>query len=207
MVIGRVEKGGFNMKGKFYEQQIILENNRVKLVPFEEAYKDQLKQIIYDEDLYFSVECKNDEDLKKYIDDTVRQRRLDNSYPFLVIDKRTNKIAGSTRYGHIQFDNKRLEIGWTWYGKHFRGTGLNMACKYELLKYAFEVMNFRRVQFSADIENTRSQNAIKKLGATQEGIFRANYIDSSGVSRDDVYFSIIYTEWNEIKKSVFKEFI
>ncbi|MFJ7732818.1 GNAT family N-acetyltransferase [Lysinibacillus sp. NPDC097231] len=64
----------------------------------------------------------------------------------------------------------------------------------ELLKYAFEVMNFRRVQFSADIENTRSQNAIKKLGATEEGIFRANYIDSSGLSRDDVYFSIIYTE-------------
>ena len=195
------------MKDEFYKKQIILENHRVKLVPFEEGFKDQLKQIIYDEELYFSVECKDEEDLEKYINDTVNQRWLGNSYPFLVIDKKTNEIAGSTRYGHIQFDNKRLEIGWTWYGKFFRGTGLNIACKYELLRYAFEVMDFRRVQFSADIENTRSQNAIKKLGATQEGIFRANYINSSGLSRDDVYFSIIYTEWDEIKKSVFKEFI
>lgn len=195
------------MKNEFYKKQILLENHRVKLVPFEEVYKEKLKRIIYDEDLHFSVECKNDEDFQKYIYETIDQRKSGNSYPFLVIDKRTNEIAGSTRYGHIQFNNKRLEIGWTWYGKQFRGTGLNKACKYELLKYVFEIMNFRRVQLSADIENIRSQKAIKKLGATQEGIFRANYIDSSGISRDDVYFSIIHTEWNEIKKSVFKEFI
>ncbi|MFF2590657.1 GNAT family N-acetyltransferase, partial [Peribacillus butanolivorans] len=69
-----------------------------------------------------------------------------------------------------------------------------------------EIMDFRRVQFSADIRNIRSQKAIKKLGATKEGVFRANYMDTSGVSRDDVYFSIIHSEWNDIKRNVFKEF-
>ncbi|ADU32262.1 GNAT family N-acetyltransferase [Evansella cellulosilytica] len=190
----------------FYSNNIILENNIVKLVPFEEIYKEQIKKIIYDEEVHYTIDCKNEEDLEKYIVETAEQREVGNSYPFIIIDKRTNEVAGSTRYGNIQFNNKRLEIGWTWYGKPYRGTGLNFACKYELLKYAFEVMNFRRVQFSADIENTRSQNAIKKLGATQEGIFRANYINSSGQSRDDVYFSIIYREWDRIKKSVFKDF-
>ncbi|MFF2289522.1 GNAT family N-acetyltransferase [Peribacillus butanolivorans] len=192
---------------EFYYSQIILENHLVKLIPFEEKYKEQLKNIIYDEEVYYTIECKNDAEFNKYIDETVNQRMLGYSYPFLVIDKRTNEIAGSTRFGHIQFNNKRLEIGWTWYGKPYRGTGLNKACIFELLKYAFEIMDFRRVQFSADIRNIRSQKAIKKLGATKEGIFRANYMDTSGVSRDDVYFSIIHTEWNDIKRNVFKEFI
>lgn len=195
------------MANEFYNNQIILENHLVKLIPFEEKYKNQLKKIIYDEEVYYTVECKNEDELDKYIDETVNQRILGYSYPFLVIDKRTNEIAGSTRLGNIQFNNERLEIGWTWYGKPYRGTGLNKACKFELLKYAYEIMNFRRVQFSADIRNIRSQKAIKKLGATKEGVFRANYVDTSGLSRDDVYFSIIHSEWNDIKRNVFKEFI
>ncbi|MEK3887723.1 GNAT family N-acetyltransferase [Bacillus sp. FSL K6-3431] len=195
------------MVNEFYNNQIVLENRLVKLIPFEEKYKKQLKNIIYDEEVYYTIECKNDAELDTYIDESINQRMLGFSYPFLVIDKRTNEIAGSTRFGHIQFNNKRLEIGWTWYGKPYRGTGLNKACKFELLKYAFEIMNFKRVQFSADIRNIRSQKAIQKLGATKEGVFRANYMDTSGVSRDDVYFSIIHTEWNDIKRNVFKEFI
>ncbi|MCT2538167.1 GNAT family N-acetyltransferase [Aquibacillus koreensis] len=192
------------MTDAFFNKEIILENDRVKLIPFDGSYKDQLKQIIFDEDIHFTVACKTDNDVDQYIEETLDQRRLKKAYPFLIIDKNTNKVAGATRYGNIQFNNKRLEIGWTWYGKLYRGTGLNSACKYELLTYAFEEMNFRRVQFSADIANIRSQKAIKKLGATQEGIFRANYIDASGLSRDDVYFSIIHTEWAEIKETRFK---
>jgi RimJ/RimL family protein N-acetyltransferase len=127
-------------------------------------------------------------------------KRFKSSYPFIVIDKLDGRIAGSTRFGHIQFTNKRLEIGWTWYGKPYRGTGINKACKYELLKYAFEVMDFRRVQFSVDAENLRSQKAVLSLGAKQEGVFRANYLNAAGESRDDIYYSIIQSEWNETKK-------
>ena len=195
------------MTNDFYFDDIILENRMVKLVPFKENYKEQLKKIIFDEEVYYTIECKSNEDLDKYLIETVKQRKAQNSYPFIIIDKRTNEVAGSTRYGNIQFNNKRLEIGWTWYGKSFRGTGLNKACKFELLKFAFEEMEFRRVQFSADIRNTRSQQAIRKLGAKKEGVFRANYIDTCGVSRDDVYFSIIHSEWDEIKNNVFKEFL
>jgi RimJ/RimL family protein N-acetyltransferase len=193
----------FDIRG----EEIILENCRVRLVPFSEEYETELRKIIFDEELSFSVNCKSDADVRAYMERTIRQKNDLAAYPFIVIDKQTNEIAGSTRYGHISIDNKRLEIGWTWYGRKFRGTGLNKACKYELLNFAFDSMQFRRVQLSADIDNIRSQKAILKLGATREGIFRQNYINALGESHDDVYFSIVSTEWAQIKSTVFKEYI
>ena len=147
-----------------------------------------------------------DQDLNNYINSTLLERNESKSYPFIIIDKKTNCVAGSTRLGNINFHNKRLEIGWTWYGREFQGTGLNHACKYELLKYIFEEMKFNRVQLSADIDNIRSQKAILKLGAKQEGIFRNNYIDQNGNKRDDVYFSIISDEWINVKEKNFVDF-
>ena len=191
----------------FYEQEIVLENDHVKLIPFTEAYEVDLRKIIFDEELSFSVNCKTNEDVRDYVRKTMKLRKNSVAYPFIVIDKQTNEIAGSTRFGHISFENKRLEIGWTWYERKFRGTGLNKACKFELLKYAFEIMKFRRIQFSADIDNLRSQKAILKLGASREGVFRRNYINAEGESRDDVYFSVVDTEWKELQSTIFKEYV
>ncbi|MCD9026515.1 GNAT family N-acetyltransferase [Cohnella sp. NL03-T5] len=147
-----------------------------------------------------------DEDLKNYIRMTLLSRKEKISYPFIVIDKASGQVAGSTCFGNIMFHSKRLEIGWTWYGAAFRGKGINKASKYELLRYVFEILDFNRVQFSVDTENIRSQKAVLKLGAKQEGIFRSNYINASGETRDDVYYSIIMSEWPEIKNTVFKDF-
>jgi RimJ/RimL family protein N-acetyltransferase len=188
----------------FFTKDIILENERVRLIPFSEAFEEDLRQIIFDEELSFTVNCKNDKDVRNYIKQTAELRDLKLSYPFIIIDKNSGEAAGSTRLGHINFGNKRLEIGWTWYGRKFRGTGLNHACKYELLKHTFEAMQFRRVQLSADVDNIRSQKAIMKLGAIKEGIFRSNYINHLGESRDDVYFSITHKDWPEVKKTAFE---
>ncbi|CAG7651497.1 hypothetical protein PAESOLCIP111_06327 [Paenibacillus solanacearum] len=192
----------------FFERHIRLENDRIILLPFSEQFEEGLSRIIYgDSELSrFSVNCRSESDLNAYIQRTVGEREKRNAYPFIVIDKTTNEVAGATRFGNIVFPNKRLEIGWTWYGKAYRGKGLNKACKYELLKYAFEVMGFQRVQMSADIDNVQSQRAIAKLGATKEGVFRNNYINSAGESRDDVYYSIVASEWEYIKRTVFKGF-
>jgi RimJ/RimL family protein N-acetyltransferase len=198
------------MNEHFFDRSILLENKRVKLVPFTEVYQEGLEEIIYDQEItqFSGHHFKSFDDLFKYIHNKIEQRSLHKEYPFIVIDKTNNQVAGATSYANILFGNKRLEIGWTWYGKQFRGTGINKACKFELLKYAFEVMDFRRVQFSVDVENIRSQKAVLKLGATQEGIFRHNYIDEkSGRSRDDIYYSIIQSEWEEIKETIFNEFL
>lgn len=191
-----------------FEQNITLENCRVSIVPFDQQYREGLKDIIFDKLIwrYMGMVVKTDQDLNNYINSTLLERSEGKSYPFIIIDKTTNRVAGSTRLGNINFHNKRLEIGWTWYGKEFQGTGLNQACKYELLKYIFEEMKFNRVQLSTDIDNLRSQKAILKLGAKQEGIFRNNYIDQNGNKRDDVYFSIISDEWMNIKEKNFVDF-
>jgi RimJ/RimL family protein N-acetyltransferase len=145
---------------------------------------------------------KNRYDLENYIENTLELQGKDH-YAFLIFDKQTNEFAGSTRFGNINFKSEKLEIGWTWYGKKFHRTGINHATKFELIRYCFENIGLRRVQFSADLENLVSQKAILKLGAKQEGIFRNNYVDSTGKSKDDVYFSIIQEEWEYIKQTHF----
>ncbi|MBM7703490.1 GNAT family N-acetyltransferase [Metabacillus iocasae] len=191
---------------EFFEQNVVLENNRVKLVPFSEEHREGLLAIACDDSIwtYMGMTMKDEKELDTYIENTVSERKSGKSYPFVIIDKETNEVAGSTRFGNIHFHNMRLEIGWTWYGKKFQGTGLNHACKYALLSYVFEEMTFNRVQFSADLENIRSQKAILKLGATKEGVFRHNYVDEHGQKRDDVYFSIVADEWERLKREVFQ---
>ncbi|WP_139995810.1 GNAT family N-acetyltransferase [Paenibacillus paridis] len=192
----------------FFQREIVLENQHVKLVPFEAKYAEGLRKIIFDEQItrFTGAHYRNESDLQKYIVATLESRAASQAYPFIVIDQASGEVAGSTRYGNLIIGSKRLEIGWTWYGEAFRGTTVNKACKYELLRYAFEEMQFNRVQFSVDAENTRSQKAVRKLGAKQEGIFRCNYMNTDGECRDDIYYSIIHLEWAELKQMVFLEF-
>ena len=197
------------MNSEILQSDIILENEKVLLIPFESKRNIELKEIIFDEEIwkYMGMYVRNDQDFENYIKNTLQQKADGICYPFLIIDKATNKVAGSTRYGYLNHASQKCEIGWTWYGKEFQGTGLNKACKYELLDFGFEQIQFRRIQFSADLENIRSQKAIEKLGAVKEGIFRNNYVDSDGNSKDDVYFSIIWEEWSNVKRDNFGEFV
>lgn len=197
------------MKEELLSSDIILENERVLLIPFEHERRIELKEIIFEEKIwtYMGMKLETEADFENYLHDTLSQKAKGICYPFLIIDKLTNQVAGSTRYGYINTGSQKCEIGWTWYGLAFQGTGLNKACKYELLNFGFECIGFRRIQFSADLENIRSQRAIEKLGAKKEGVFRNNYIDADGQSRTDVYFSIIREEWRELKKEYFSEFL
>ncbi|MDQ6531971.1 GNAT family protein [Flavobacterium sp. LHD-85] len=195
------------MNSEILQSDIILENEKALLIPFESKRNIELKEIIFDDEIwkYMGMYVRNDQDFENYIKNTLQQKANGICYPFLIIDKATNKVAGSTRYGYLNHASQKCEIGWTWYGKEFQGTGLNKACKYELLDFGFEQIQFRRIQFSADLENLRSQKAIEKLGAVKEGVFRNNYVDSEGKSKD-VYFSIILEEWQNTKRDNFGEF-
>jgi len=191
----------------FLNTQIELENSKVILVPFTKGKAQELRNIIFDDTIwdYMGMYVKTENDFKNYIDDMLKKHSK-TAYSFLIIDKFTNEIAGSTSFGNINFNSEKAEIGWTWYGKKFQGTGLNKACKFELLQYGFEQIGLRRIQFSADLENIKSQKAIEKLGAIKEGVFRNNYIDAAGNSKDDVYYSIIREDWEQIKTDVFAEY-
>ena len=110
-------------------------------------------------------------------------------------DKQTNKYAGSTRFYDIQVQSHTLQLGYTWYGKDFRGTGLNKHCKFLLLQLAFEELGMERVEFRADARNERSIAAMKSIGCTVEGILRQNVPLRDGGRRDSIILSILKSEW------------
>jgi RimJ/RimL family protein N-acetyltransferase len=197
------------MKIKILKSNIQLENDRVLLLPFENKRNEELKEIVFDKEIwkFMGMNINNEQGLKNYIAKTIKDKNNRLCYPFLIIDKENNKVAGCTRYANVNTANKKCEIGWTWYGTDFQGTGLNKACKYELLKFGFENIGFRRIQFSTDIENLKSQKAIENLGAQKEGVFRNNCVSPSGESRTEVYYSIIKEEWNSLKDERFPEFL
>lgn len=120
--------------------------------------------------------------------------------PFAVVHLASGKVAGATRYLNITPEHRGLEIGGTWYGAEFRRTAVNTECKYLLLTYAFETLGCIRVQLKTDSRNNRSQNAIERIGARREGVLRNHMILPSGDYRDSVFYSILDSEWQKVKK-------
>ena len=120
--------------------------------------------------------------------------------PFAIVDIATGIPIGSTRFGAIDRKNRRLEIGWTWVAASHQRTPANTNAKRLLLGLAFEALDAMRVELKTDALNEKSRNAILRIGATQEGIFRKHMITASGRVRDTVYFSVLDTEWPEVRR-------
>jgi len=126
-------------------------------------------------------------------------------YAFAIYDKRIDAYAGSTSFGNISLKNSRVEIGWTWIGKAFQRTGLNRNCKYLLLSYAFEKLQCKRVELKTDSRNKQSWNAIEAIGAQHEGVLRSHTLMNDGYRRDTAYFSILDSEWPNVKTTRFSK--
>jgi RimJ/RimL family protein N-acetyltransferase/uncharacterized glyoxalase superfamily protein PhnB len=139
--------------------------------------------------------------MKEALSDYANEKRV----PFLIFDKKTNKPAGSTSYGNISFYDKRIEIGWSWLGDEFKGTGVNTHAKFLLLQYAFETLQFERVEVKTDNLNERAKAALLKIGAASEGVLRSHMQMHSNRRRDSIYFAILKNEWEQVKKERFAE--
>jgi RimJ/RimL family protein N-acetyltransferase len=122
------------------------------------------------------------------------------SLPFVIVETAKNKVVGSTRYLNIKPQHRSLEIGWTWLGHEWQRTGVNTQAKSLLLTHAFERLGCIRVEFKTDARNLRSQRALERIGATREGVLRNHMIVQGGHYRDSVYFSVIGSEWAEVKE-------
>ena len=153
---------------------------------------------------YSLVKVAGEENLKQYINAALEGRKMEKEYPFIVFDKRSQEFAGSTRFYDIQLSQKTLQLGYTWYGSKFHGTGLNKHCKYLLLQFAFEQMGMERVEFRADHSNERSIAAMKSIGCVEEGILRSNTIKTDGSRRNSIVLSILKEEWESgVKERLF----
>jgi len=195
------------MKSNFTEN-IILENHRVRLEPLELKHIEYLMHIAtrYPDLLKYSPpKFGTHQLLSEYIEKNIALRKNSLKYPFAIYDKEKMSFAGATSFMNISQGDKRLEIGSTWIGKSFQRTGLNHNCKFLLMQYVFEKLNFERLEFKTDKRNLQSQKAIERIGGTYEGLLRSHTLMSDGFRRDTVCYSILRNEWNEIKEKIFSD--
>ncbi len=178
--------------------EYVLEDENVQLRPLKETDAEFLLPYALNEPdtwVYSHKSAKGEQGMRNYIKTALDNRVAGREYPFIVFDKKTNTYAGSTRFYDIQPDNDMLQLGYTWYGEKFRGTGLNKHCKFLLLQFAFETLGMMRVEFRADARNERSIAAMKSIGCTVEGILRCNMWLEDGGRRDSIILSILKDEW------------
>lgn len=184
--------------------EIKLEGDLVRLELLSLEHLSDLTEAVKDGELWnlWYTSAPEPKNVKQYIEKAISEYKNDRSLPFVIIRKEDNKVVGTTRYMHADSKNKRLEIGTTWYAKSSQRTGLNTACKYLLLAYAFEELNCIAVEFRTHFQNIQSRNALERLGAKQDGILRNHQIDRAGGLRNTVVFSILDSEWITVKKSL-----
>ncbi|OSZ79638.1 hypothetical protein CAP35_09805 [Chitinophagaceae bacterium IBVUCB1] len=186
------------------QHPVILESARVRLVPLAHEHFDELITASSDEQVWeFLSKSGYDADvLRTELQSALLKRMNGEEYPFVIIDKLTNKIIGCTRYMDIYPEHRKLEIGWTWYNPAYWGTGYNNECKLLLLTHAFEVLQCVRVCFKTWDKNQRSRAAILKIGAQYEGTLRNERIRYDGTIRNTLVFSIIDAEWQDVKANL-----
>lgn len=190
-----------------FNQNLTLEDDKVLLRPLQVSDFENLLEFSLNEPTlwkYSLVPANGHKNLEHYLKIAIDARNNKTEFPFVVFDKTKNKFAGSTRFYDINFAFKTLQLGYTWYGSEFQGTGLNKHCKFLLLQYAFEILEMERVEFRADNDNERSIAAMKSIGCKVDGVLRNNMPTyQSDVRRDSIVLSILKSEWfDEVKEKL-----
>jgi RimJ/RimL family protein N-acetyltransferase len=183
-------------------QSVTLNGRLIRLEPLSEAHIPDLARVGLDENIWRYMlygQMRSEADMRAWVLDILERQKQGGDLPFAVIHLAKGSAIGATRYLNISRDNRAVEIGGTWYGAAYQRTGVNTEAKYLLLRYAFETLGCIRVQFKTDQRNVRSQKAIERLGAVKEGVLRNHMILEDGAYRHSVFYSIIESEWPDVK--------
>lgn len=171
----------------------------VRLEPLAEPHREGLRAAANDPAIWTYMPLAGSGAGFDFWFDTALKTHLSGAHiAFAVRRLADNALVGSTRFLEIAPAHKRAEIGWTWYAKAAQAGMVNPECKLLLLAHAFDA-GANRVELKTDARNARSRAAILKLGAQQEGIFRAHMVMPDGYLRDSVYFSILRNEWPGVR--------
>ena len=187
---------------------VCLESERALLRPLTLADEQALQQVADDDSLWiFGLhDLSKPGELNRYIRQAIADRENGTSAVWVIIDKKTNQLAGCTRLAEISWKDERGQIGWTWIGRDFQGSGLNKEMKFLILSYGFEVLGLNRIEFKADERNHQSRQALLGIGATREGVLRQHMKIHDGYIRNTVFYSILKSEWDSIKEQYFTNF-
>lgn len=180
---------------------VTLEGRHVRLEPLSREHSTDLAKVALDPDLWrwTPTQIHSAEDLDAYIETARSLQDAGAALPFASVDRSTGRAIGSTRFGNIDAQNRRVEIGWTWLGRDFQRKAFNTEAKLLMLTHAFQRMDCIRVELRADVLNTKSRTAIARLGAKEEGILRHHMILPDGRLIDWAYYSILRDEWPAVR--------
>ena len=181
---------------------VTLRGRHVRLEPLGIEHVELLAPATSDRELWRLTreDASTPEALRAYVERAVAAQAEGSALPFAIVEQQTGRGIGSTRFGNYSAVDRRVEIGWTWVGRPWQRTAVNTEAKLLLLTHAFETLGLRRVELKTDVLNERSRNAILRLGATEEGIFRQHMVTETGRIRDSVWFSILAREWEPVKE-------
>ncbi|WP_449603209.1 GNAT family N-acetyltransferase [Paenibacillus sp. Marseille-Q9583] len=184
--------------------QSILEGATIKLVPMDESHVEGLARVLRNPNIWEFTWRKitSDEQVQDLITTAFANQNNESQIPFVIIEKATGQIVGTTRIMHPDLVHRNAEIGCTWISPEYWRTSVNTEAKSLLLHYCFEELKLIRVEFTVVKTNLRSQRAVERLGAVKEGILRQHRIRSDGSIHDNVVFSILDNEWPSVKENL-----
>jgi RimJ/RimL family protein N-acetyltransferase len=181
---------------------ITLEGQCARLEPLDGKHAEGLFAIGQDEKIWrylLRPKLESAADAQSFVEEALKVAAGGTQIPFTIIDQKSDRVAGSTRYLDIRRNDRAIEIGSTWLGSEFQRTSINTECKYLLLRHAFEELGALRTTLKTDGRNEQSQKAIERLGAVREGVLRKHMVMWDGYVRDTVYYSILDSEWPRVK--------
>ena len=180
---------------------ITLEGSHVRLEPLSETHHEALCAVGLDPVLWKwnTIQVLEPGQMMEVIRAQLSDQAKGTAIPFATVERASQKVVGATRFMNIDAPNKRLEIGSTWIARPWQRTAINTEAKYLMMRHAFEKLGCNRVEWKTDSLNTQSRNAILRLGAKEEGILRNHMVTWSGRLRHSVYYSVIASEWPEVK--------
>ncbi|NGZ76469.1 GNAT family N-acetyltransferase [Saccharibacillus alkalitolerans] len=186
------------------DPQAALTGSAVSLIPLEESHRTELCEVLYDPRIweYTWQNFTSVKELEQDFDLALAHRANQTQIPFVIVHRQSGAIVGTTRIGDIDTRNRGVEIGWTSVSPDHWRTVVNTECKYLLLRCCFEQLGVFRVQFSVSGRNLRSQKAVERIGAVKEGVFRKHRIEPGGPVHDNVFYSILDTEWPAVKENL-----
>ncbi|HEU5470229.1 MAG TPA: GNAT family N-acetyltransferase [Actinophytocola sp.] len=183
---------------------VTLENVHVRLRPLTDADRDSLRAIAMDPEIwrYFVSLVRTDAEYDAYFEATLADHMAGHRAVFHITDKHTGRAAGSMSFGNMAEADARIEIGWSWLGREFRGRGVNRWAKFLMLEHAFERLGAERVEFKTDQRNEPARRALRNIGAVEEGVLRSFNYMPGGRRRDAVFYSVLRAEWPGVKRAL-----
>jgi N-acetyltransferase len=178
-----------------------LSGSIVRLEPMTELHADDLARIGVDPELwlYTMTRITGRTDAEAYVAAALLAAAHGSALPFVTVLRSDNRVIGSTRFANYDAENHRIEIGWTWIASNLQRSGANVEAKLLMLTYAFEQLDCNRVEFKTDVLNQKSRNALRGIGAIEEGVLREHSIIWNGRKRDTVYYSILAADWPDVR--------